>query len=291
MVRRGVVDRRTGDAERIDVAALPLLRGRRRSETAFPHLPVRLIERVHGVLFGRDDRQPADDDRGGVDRAVQLERPDALWCPARRRHRRRHARPAHRPVIGRPVGSASRRARRCGRRRGRHRPGAVAAGDAGPAPVHADSARITIAAAAGAVCRERISASVPSDRRATSLASQLTMARGTPWHAPDTPGGAGGPPYAAEGFRDRRRLQRRRCPLGRWGQAGTSRASPAACPGGGLRRWRTPGQSASGEPQGRAAAGASRRRRRRLPPIDLTATDQQSTRSPGGGPGRLPARS
>jgi hypothetical protein len=41
-------------------------------------------------------------------------------------------------------------------------PGAVAAGDAGAAPEHADRARITIAAAAGAVCRERISASVPS---------------------------------------------------------------------------------------------------------------------------------
>lgn len=71
VVRRSVVDRRTGNAERIDVAALALLRGRRRSETAFPHLPVRLIERVHAVLFGRDDRQPADDDRGGEDRRLR----------------------------------------------------------------------------------------------------------------------------------------------------------------------------------------------------------------------------
>ncbi len=104
------------------VGMMPLLRRRRRSEAAFPHLPVRLIERVHSVLFGRDDRQPADDDRGGEDLAVQLERLDALWCPARRRHCGRHARPAHRPVVGRPVGAARRRARGCGRRRGRHRP-------------------------------------------------------------------------------------------------------------------------------------------------------------------------
>jgi hypothetical protein len=31
--------------------------------SVFPHLPVRLIERGHGVLLARDDSQPADDDR------------------------------------------------------------------------------------------------------------------------------------------------------------------------------------------------------------------------------------
>jgi hypothetical protein len=40
-------------------------------------------------------------------------------------------------------------------------PGAVVAGVAGPDPEQADSVRITIAAATGAICRERISASVP----------------------------------------------------------------------------------------------------------------------------------
>ena len=31
--------------------------------SVFPYLPVPLIERVHGVLLVRNDRQPADDDR------------------------------------------------------------------------------------------------------------------------------------------------------------------------------------------------------------------------------------
>jgi hypothetical protein len=44
-------------------------------------------------------------------------------------------------------------------------PGGVAAGDAGPDPVHADSARMTNAAAAAAGCRERMPASVPPDCR------------------------------------------------------------------------------------------------------------------------------
>ena len=72
-------------------------------------------------------------------------------------------------------------------------PGAVAAGDAGPAPLHADNARITIATAAAHV-GERISASVPSDRRARPHPSARRPWRGTPLRSTTTraPSGASG---------------------------------------------------------------------------------------------------
>lgn len=108
----------------------------------------------------------------------QLERVDELRYPVRCRR----ACPAYRLVVGRPAGSAS------------HRPedagvvgvddtgsgaGAVAAGYAVSAPVHANGAGITITATAGAVCRDHMPAGVSSDRRATSLAGHRAMARGT----------------------------------------------------------------------------------------------------------------
>ena len=71
-----VVDRRAGDAERVDVAARQVRQRHRGADVPAPdHPPGRLVERVEGVVLGRRDHHGADQQRLAVDRAVQVRPP------------------------------------------------------------------------------------------------------------------------------------------------------------------------------------------------------------------------
>ena len=72
----GVVDRRAGDAERVDVAARQVGQRHRGTDVRPPgDLAGRLVEPVDRVALGRRDHQVADQQRLAVDRAVQVHPP------------------------------------------------------------------------------------------------------------------------------------------------------------------------------------------------------------------------